>query len=255
MVGKVQDACPDAQWRLMVVLSRFGGSRCLSEILPLLLDSADWDAGRIRVDSPKTEHHAGKESCVIPMFFDLRPHFEKRWHQAEPGQTRFISRFRPGQTFNAQFGQIVKRANLTPWPKLWHNMRASRQTELGEVFPSHVVCASMGNSQQVARRHYLQVTDDHFRKTTGGQCGKIVASHAWQGVANEKSDASETEKTSNVSQGVAQQSVSKRPAFGWITVHVISVGRFGNGQRRPDSLPFQRFATPRDERSCRLHPA
>ena len=82
MVGKVLDACPDAQWRLMVALSRFGGLRCPSEILALRLDSADWDAGRIRVDSPKTEHHDGKAYRIIPMFPQLRPYFEERWHQA-----------------------------------------------------------------------------------------------------------------------------------------------------------------------------
>jgi hypothetical protein len=29
-----------------------------------------------------------------------------------------------------QFERIVKRTGLTPWPKLFHAMRASRETEL-----------------------------------------------------------------------------------------------------------------------------
>jgi len=32
--AKVIDACPDAQWRLLFALSRFGGLRCPSEHLP-----------------------------------------------------------------------------------------------------------------------------------------------------------------------------------------------------------------------------
>lgn len=43
-------------------------------------------------------------------------------------------------------------------------MRASRQTELEETVPTHVVCRWLGNSPKVAQKHYLQVTDSHFEK-------------------------------------------------------------------------------------------
>lgn len=36
-----------------------------------------------------------------------------------------------------------------------------------EDFPAHVVCAWIGNSEAVARKHYLQLTDDHFAKAVG----------------------------------------------------------------------------------------
>jgi hypothetical protein len=45
-------------------------------------------------------------------------------------------------------------------------MRATRQTELEDKFPSHVVCAWLGNSKPIAMKHYLQVTDAHFQKAT-----------------------------------------------------------------------------------------
>ncbi len=51
---------------------------------------------------------------------------------------------------------------MTMWPKLWQNLRSTRETELAEQFPMHVVCAWIGNSQLVAAKHDLQVTDDHF---------------------------------------------------------------------------------------------
>ena len=65
------------------------------------------------------------------------------------------------------FEKIVKRAGLTPWPRLFHAMRASRQTELAETYPSHVVSAWLGNSEDIARRHYLMVTDEHYAKAAG----------------------------------------------------------------------------------------
>jgi hypothetical protein len=45
---------------------------------------------------------------------------------------------------------IIKRAGLKPWPKLWHNLRITRQTELAATFPIHVVCEWLGNSTLIA---------------------------------------------------------------------------------------------------------
>ena len=58
--------------------------------------------------------------------------------------------------------KIIKRAGLTPWPTLWQDLSSTRQTELAETYPMHVVCQWIGNSQAVAAKHYLQVTDEHF---------------------------------------------------------------------------------------------
>lgn len=52
------------------------------------------------------------------------------------------------------------------WPKPWHNLRSTRETELAETFPIQVVCDWIGNSQAVAREHYLQVTEEHFDRAT-----------------------------------------------------------------------------------------
>ena len=71
---------------------------------------------------------------------------------------------RSNQNLSTLLRRIIKRAGLTPWPKLYQNLRASRETELAERFPLHVVCAWIGNSQAVAAKHYLQVTDEHFRQ-------------------------------------------------------------------------------------------
>ena len=40
----------------------------------------------------------------------------------------------------------------------------SRQTELADEYPIQVVCDWIGNSPQVASRHYLTTTEDHFKK-------------------------------------------------------------------------------------------
>ena len=60
--------------------------------------------------------------------------------------------------------RIVKRAGVPVWPRVFHNLRASRQTELESEFPSHVVCSWLGNSPLIASRHYLQVRETDFAK-------------------------------------------------------------------------------------------
>ena len=152
----------------------------------------------------KTEHHEGKEDREIPIFPELRPYLEEVWHKAEPGETHFITKYRkPNQNLRSQLTKILRRAGLKPWPKLWQNLRASRQTELAEDFAPHVVCQWIGNSQQVARKHYLQVTDEHFAKAVGGARPVFVPCKAPQGVANEKCDAAKPAENRHVSPCVA----------------------------------------------------
>jgi hypothetical protein len=58
----------------------------------------------------------------------------------------------------------VKRAGLQSWPRLFHAMRASRETELAKQCPIHVVTAWLGNTPRIALKHYLQVTDADFEQ-------------------------------------------------------------------------------------------
>lgn len=177
---KVLAACPNAEWRLIFALSRFGGLRCPSEHLSLTWQDVDWERQRITITSPKTEHHEGKESRVIPLFPELRPYMEAVFDRAEPGTTHVITRYRDSTTnLRTTLNKIIRRAGLKPWPKLFQNLRSTRETELAEVYPIHVVCAWIGNSQAVAKKHYLQVTDDHFE-----QAVTSVVHHAANPVQN-----------------------------------------------------------------------
>jgi integrase len=164
-IVKVMDGCPDHEWRLLIALCRFAGLRNPSETISLKWEHINWEHGRMTVPSPKTEHHPGGESRVVPIFADLQPYLEEAWERASEGQEYVLNRWR-STTVNhrTQFQKIIRRAGLNPWPRLFHNLRSTCQTELEEHFPSHVVCSWIGNSIQVAREHYLQITEDHFAK-------------------------------------------------------------------------------------------
>jgi integrase len=161
---KVTEACPDSQWRLLFALCRYGGLRCPSETLLLRWNDINWESERMLITSPKTEHHPGGESRLVPLFPELKPYLEESFDLAEPGEF-VITRYRnPNVNMRTQLLRIIKRAGLKPWPKLFQNLRSTRQTELEDEFPSHVVCSWIGNSEAVAKKHYLQVTDEHFEK-------------------------------------------------------------------------------------------
>lgn len=193
--SKVIEACPDAEWRLIVALSRYGGLRCPSEHLALKLDDIDWDHERIHVTFPKTARHAGHESRMIPLFPELRPYLEAVCEAADPGTEYVINRYRDAKkNLRTHMTRIVKNAGLEPWPRIFHNLRASRQTELEETFPSHVVCKWIGNSPQVARKHYLQMTEAHFDRAlqatneggakSGAHVAQNPAQHAHASIRN-----------------------------------------------------------------------
>ncbi len=193
--AKVLEACPNHDWRTIVALARYGGLRCPSEVLSLRLDDVDWTSDRIFVRSPKTEHHAGKECRTIPLFPELRPILLEAAELAPPGAEFVIDeKFRkaamgPGGWINANlrttFQKIVRRAGLEPWPRLFHNLRASRETELVEKYPVQVVTDWLGNTPKVAMRHYLMTTDAHFaaavQETNGTGTG--IAKKAAQNAA------------------------------------------------------------------------
>jgi len=208
---KVLDACPNGQWRLLFALSRYGGLRCPSEHLALRWGDIDWENERMTVHSPKTAHHEGKESRVIPLFPELRPYLDAAYDAAPPRSEFVIEMRRDAKTnLRTTFQKIIKRAGLTPWPKLFQNLRSTRETELAETFPVHVVCAWLGNSQPVAAKHYLQVTDEHFQR--GAQCGALEAQNQAQQAGEGECMAGSTAHPSGKKTGIFPEEISNPQA-------------------------------------------
>ena len=148
-------------------MGRYGGLRCPSEVLSLRWADVDWGRSRMLIRSPKTEHHEGGESRMVPLFPELLPYLREVFEDAEPGSEYVITRYRsPNCNLRTQLQRIIAKAGLKSWPKLFQNLRSTRETELAETWPEHVVCAWIGNSRIVARKHYLQITEEHFERAT-----------------------------------------------------------------------------------------
>ena len=90
----------------------------------------------------QTEHHEGRAEPSVPTFPEFRPYLMDVFEQAEAGTTYVITRYRDkNANLRTQLKRIIRKAGLMTWPRLFHNLRSTRQTELTERFPTHVVAA------------------------------------------------------------------------------------------------------------------
>jgi hypothetical protein len=178
-------------------MARYLGVRVPSEPFSMTWDCVDWERRRIRVPSPKTAVH-GKSFRIVPIVPEVRPHLEAVFELAPEGSRYVFEELRRRDSLRAAergfwcalnlrqgLLRLLTRCGLRPWPRLWHNLRSSAQTDLANRFPSHVVCEWLGNTRAVAADHYLQVTDAHYEQASSGGGQPFSAA---------KSDARPTQK-------------------------------------------------------------
>ncbi len=164
VIERCMEHCPCGDWRTILALARFGGLRCPSELVSLRWTDVDLPGGKMVLNASKTEHHATGGVRVCPIFPELRPYLEAAWDAAPEGAEFVINRYRrPDQNLRETLLKILKRAGVTPWPRLFQNLRASRETELMARYPAKDVSAWLGNSVPVAMRHYAMATDESFQ--------------------------------------------------------------------------------------------
>lgn len=79
-----------------------------------------------------------KIDSVIPRHpLETQSYLEDAFERAEPGTVYLVNRYRDtNQNLRTQLQRICKRAGVEPGGKLFHNLRASRETELGAEYRS-----------------------------------------------------------------------------------------------------------------------
>ena len=163
---RVMEDLPNSQLKVLFAMSRWGGLRVGSEVRTLTWSAINWENKRFEVVSPKTQRYKGHGSRQVPLFPELES-LLRQWRAEAPRETDFVLPMLIGRSdaslrkyvFNA-----IRKSGEAPWKRLWHNLRASRQTDLEQKHPTHVVCSWLGNSEAIARKHYLQVTETDFAK-------------------------------------------------------------------------------------------
>jgi integrase len=152
-------------------LARYAGLR-INEACRLRWDRVDLPGRALNVDDTKR----GRDRRV-PLVEPLRSKIEAefgRWLEAG-GPSVFVLvdplAFNVGEpvTRSAIDGRIraaAMAAGVPLWPRLFHNLRATRQTEWIAEFGIVNACHWIGNSQTVAARHYAMATEAAFNEAT-----------------------------------------------------------------------------------------
>jgi integrase len=164
LIESVIKTTEDLELRAIIALGRFGGLRTPSEPFALQWSHIDWQRLRIAVPAVKTK------ARELPLFPELVPYL-KALHD---GSVQNIFVFPELRKFShayvrKQMARLIGLAGVEVWPKLFQNIRSSRQTELEAKFPRKTVCEWMGNSETVADQHYLQVLDEHYDRAVVGE--------------------------------------------------------------------------------------
>jgi hypothetical protein len=89
------------------------------------------------------------------------------------------------QRWGMLLNRILTRAHIKSCERIFHNLRASRQTELTTMFSIGTVCRWLGNSIAVADLHYLSALESEFdRAATEGGTPKAEHKQAQQTMTN-----------------------------------------------------------------------
>ena len=110
---------------------------------------------------------------IVPITPELRPILQALFDQAPEGSEAVVPRLTdPTTNLRTTFMKLIARAGYEPWPRLFHNMRASCATDWAEALPAHVVALLeamwLGHSPLVAAKHDLQTRDAHFEVAIRG---------------------------------------------------------------------------------------
>jgi integrase len=164
----VLDKLPDTQWKLIFALCRWGGLR-IGEVRLLTWADVQWDESRLLVHSPKTARYKGHATRLVPLWPEIAELLDKRYHDAPEGD-QYVLPMLQGRS-NASLRKVLQRAieaaGVAAWPRLFHNLRGTRQNELLEAGHARkAVCAWMGNSDDTAEEHYEKCTEADWSRAT-----------------------------------------------------------------------------------------
>ncbi len=176
-INKILAVAP-LKWKVIIGLARYGGLRTPSETLSLKWADVDLVGDLMHVPEPKVERHKGRGVRKCPISPELREILVNARKDApldeeyvvDAGAYRAAANSGSGwQSANlrTELVRLLKKHDIPLWNRLFHSLRASRQTDLvNEGISLHVVCALLGNSPQIANRHYLKIKDDDFTRVS-----------------------------------------------------------------------------------------
>jgi integrase len=172
-VEKVIEQAPSVEWKALIAFCRLVGPRVPSELADLRWSDIDFVTRRIVLRSPKTKHHGGEHAMrCSPMYPELVPYLQELAEQVGPGVDVPLSALvfplvsDAAVNLRTSLRRFIVKAGVQVWPKLFHNLRSSRETELLAKYSIADVCNWFGHSPAVAARFYAQARTEVLERAS-----------------------------------------------------------------------------------------
>lgn len=160
---KILAECPDDRWRAMFALCRRAGLR-FGEAWRLEWADVNWKDGTLAIHPEGGRETTKQRYRVVPMDPELARLMLECHERATEGRAAMV----PQNNVFRQATAIIKRAGLPAYPKPFHALRKSLETDWLGRYPVMTVCKMLGHAPTVAAKHYHQVHDSEIKAITGG---------------------------------------------------------------------------------------
>ena len=130
------------------------GMRAPSELNTLRWDDVDFENKTVLIRSTKTKHDKYKGLRTCPIHFpDLLDAFENSHESRKPKAVKVFRKISNKNLRKKVIGWLG-RAGVDPWEMLLTNFRRAAVTNASNIWPSHVVAAYFGHSEQISINNY-----------------------------------------------------------------------------------------------------
>ncbi len=213
VIDTVLAKCPDGGVRLAVLLARYAGLRCPSELCDLRWQDCNLDCERpfLRIRCSKLSNYGQKGVRDVP----ITPPVRAALLEIGPGSPddRVVPRVTSKSTnLRTALEAAIEHAGVSAWPRLFQNLRASCEMDWADAAGHHAAAAWIGHSLEVSAKHYVRVRDVHFEKVTGRLIGDVTNDAGATQSATQDSPAPKSNNPQQVLQSPVRGRVVRRGA-------------------------------------------
>jgi hypothetical protein len=161
------------EMQCVLALSRWCGLRIASELVTLRRSSVDLASERLLIEDSKRSHRQSRGPPVVrkvPLFAGLRPYLMVMLERPGGPHDYLLPTIggqdaeRVGSLLRQRVYRALDKLGLERWPRVFHSLRATRQTQLKDLFGEHAACEWIGNSRDEFRQSYELIPDEIFTR-------------------------------------------------------------------------------------------
>lgn len=163
----------DPEMQCIMALAQWCGLRIASEVCPLRRSDFCLATDRITIHDTKRTYRRSRDPPrvrTLPLFTGLRPYLMPMLNR--PGNPNdYLLPTIGGQDPERVGSRLRNRVNraqdalgIDRWPRVFHSVRATRQTQLKELVGEKVACEWIGNTPYVFQRNYELIADEIFTR-------------------------------------------------------------------------------------------